>query len=381
MEKQKKYKIIFTGGGTGGHIFPLVTIIRELKKIIPQELLDIYYIGPKDSLSEKYMNKENVDIRYIYTGKMRRYMGGRAMLENFIDIFFRIPIGIIQAFFYLYIFSPDLIFGKGGYGSFPIILTAKVFQVPVILHESDAVLGATNQFLQKISTEIFVSFPKTEKIINNKMFVVGNPVREEILGGNKEKAKEIFKLNGEKPVILILGGSQGSERINDLFLSSASPFLENFQVIHQCGTNNYQQISAESKATIKEDLKKNYHLVSFLDEEELSHAYALADLVVSRSGSGSIFEIAAVGKGGVLLPLPEAAQQHQLKNAYAYASAGAGVVFEEENMSPHFFLEKIKELFSPIEQIRIMERNAKNFAKPRAGFVIASYLKEYLMKK
>lgn len=381
MEKQKKYKIIFTGGGTGGHIFPLVTIIRELKKIIPQELLDIYYIGPKDSLSEKYMNKENVDIRYIYTGKMRRYMGGRAMLENFIDIFFRIPIGIIQAFFYLYIFSPDLIFGKGGYGSFPIILTAKVFQVPVILHESDAVLGATNQFLQKISTEIFVSFPKTEKIINNKMFVVGNPVREEILGGNKEKAKEIFKLNGEKPVILILGGSQGSERINDLFLSSASPFLENFQVIHQCGTNNYQQISAESKATIKEDLKKNYHLVSFLDEEELSHAYALADLVVSRSGSGSIFEIAAVGKGGVLLPLPEAAQQHQLKNAYAYASAGAGVVFEEENMSPHFFLEKIKELFSPIEQIRIMERNAKNFAKPRAGFVVASYLKEYLMKK
>ncbi len=381
MEKQKKYKIIFTGGGTGGHIFPLVTIIRELKKIIPQELLDIYYIGPKDSLSEKYMNKENVDIRYIYTGKMRRYMGGRAMLENFIDIFFRIPIGIIQAFFYLYIFSPDLIFGKGGYGSFPIILTAKVFQVPVILHESDAVLGATNQFLQKISTEIFVSFPKTEKIINNKMFVVGNPVREEILGGNKEKAKEIFKLNGEKPVILILGGSQGSERINDLFLSSASPFLENFQVIHQCGTNNYQQISAESKATIKENLKKNYHLVSFLDEEELSHAYALADLVVSRSGSGSIFEIAAVGKGGVLLPLPEAAQQHQLKNAYAYASAGAGVVFEEENMSPHFFLEKIKELFSPIEQIRIMERNAKNFAKPRAGFVVASYLKEYLMKK
>jgi len=381
MEKEKKYKIIFTGGGTGGHIFPLVAIIRELKKILPKELLDIYYIGPKDSLSEKYISKENIDIRYIYTGKMRRYIGGRAMLENFIDIFFRIPVGMIQSFFYLYIFSPDLIFGKGGYGSFPIILIAKIFQVPVILHESDAILGATNQFLQKISTEIFVSFPKTEKVINNKMFVVGNPIREEILKGNKEKAKEIFKLNGDKHVILILGGSQGSERINDLFLSSASLFLENFQVIHQCGTNNYQQISAESKATIKEDLKKNYYLASFLDEEELSHAYALADLVVSRAGSGSIFEIAAVGRGGVLLPLPEAAQQHQVKNAYAYASVGAGIVFEEENMSPHFFLEKIKELFSPIEQIRIMERNAKNFAKPRAAFVIASYLKEYLTKK
>jgi UDP-N-acetylglucosamine--N-acetylmuramyl-(pentapeptide) pyrophosphoryl-undecaprenol N-acetylglucosamine transferase len=376
----KKYKIIFTGGGTGGHIFPLVAIIRELRKILPTDLIEIYYIGPKDSLSEKYMKNENVEIKYIYTGKMRRYLGPRAILENFIDIFFRIPVGIIQAFFYLYILSPDLIFGKGGYGSFPVILTAKIFQVPIILHESDAVLGAANQFLQKLSTEIFASFPKTEKIINNKMFVVGNPIREEILKGNKEKAKEIFKLSGEKPVVLILGGSQGSERINDLFLSSASPFLENFQVIHQCGENNYKQVLAESKATIKEELRKNYHLTPFLNEEEIAHAFALTDLVVSRAGSGSIFEIAAAGKGGVLLPLPEAAQNHQLKNAYAYASVGAGIVFEEENMSPRFFLQKIKELFSPIEQIKIMERNAKSFSKPRAGFVIASYLKEYLTK-
>jgi UDP-N-acetylglucosamine--N-acetylmuramyl-(pentapeptide) pyrophosphoryl-undecaprenol N-acetylglucosamine transferase len=376
----KKYKIIFTGGGTGGHIFPLIAIVRELKKILSNDLLDIYYIGPKDSLSEKYMKDENVEVKYIYTGKMRRYLGGRAILENFVDIFFRIPVGIIQAFFYLYILSPDLIFGKGGYGSFPVILTAKIFQVPVILHESDAILGAANQFLQKLSTEIFTSFPKTEKIINNKMFVVGNPIREEILKGDKEKAKKIFKLSGEKPVVLILGGSQGSERINDLFLSSASAFLGNFQVIHQCGENNYKQVSAESKAVTKEEIRKNYFLTSFLNEEELAHAYALTDLVVSRAGSGSIFEIAATGKGGVLLPLPEAAQHHQVKNAYAYASVGAGVVFEEENMSPHFFLEKIKELFSPIEQIRIMERNAKNFSRPRAAYVIASYLKEYLTK-
>lgn len=378
---EKKYKIIFTGGGTGGHIFPLVAIVRELKKMLPNELLEIYYIGPKDSLSEKYMKNEQVEVKYIYTGKMRRYFGGKAVLENLIDVFFRVPIGIIQAFFYLYILSPDLIFGKGGYGSFPVILTAKIFQVPVILHESDAILGAANQFLQKLSTEIFTSFPKTEKVISNKMFVVGNPVRQEILKGSKEKAKEVFKLTGEKPTILILGGSQGSERINDLFLSTASPFLENFQVIHQCGEGSYKQVLAETKAVIKEELKKNYYLTPFLNEEDLSHAYALTDLVVSRAGSGSIFEIAAVGKGGVLLPLPEAAQHHQVKNAYSYASTGSGVVFEEENMSPHFFLEKIKELFSPIEQIRIMERNAKNFSKPRAGFVIASYLKEYLTKK
>ncbi len=380
MKKNKKYRVVFTGGGTGGHIFPLVAIIRELKELISSDLIDIYYIGPKDSFSEKYISKEGVEVRYINTGKLRRYSGSRAILENIIDLFFRVPCGIVQSFFHLYISSPDLIFGKGGHGSFPVILTAKIFQIPVILHESDAVLGAVNQFLQKISSEIFVSFPKTENVLGNKMFVIGNPIRKEVLDGDQEKAKQIFHLSGEKPVILILGGSQGSERINDLFLSSAAPFLEKFEVIHQCGENNYKQVLAESNATIKEELRKNYHLTPFLSEEEISHAYKIADLIVSRAGSGSIFEISAVGKASVLLPLPEAAQNHQLKNAYAYSASRAGVVFEEGNMSPRFFLEKIKELFSPIEQIRNMEKNAKSFSKPRAAYVIASYLKEYLTK-
>jgi UDP-N-acetylglucosamine--N-acetylmuramyl-(pentapeptide) pyrophosphoryl-undecaprenol N-acetylglucosamine transferase len=381
MEKTKKQKIVFTGGGTGGHIFPLVAIIRELKNIFPKDSLEIYYIGPKDVLVENYIKKEGVEIRYIKTGKMRRYLTGKSIIQNILDIFFRIPFGVIQSFFYLYIFSPDLVFGKGGYGSLPVILIAKLFNIPIILHESDAVAGAVNQFLQKMSTEIFVSFPKTEKIINTKMFVIGNPVRKEILEGKKEEAKKIFNLKSEKPLILILGGSQGSERINNLFLSSSSGFLEKFEILHQCGSNNYKQVLAESAVAIKEELKPEYHLFPFFDEEQLAHAYAAADLIISRAGSGSIFEIAAVGKGGVLLPLPEAAQNHQLKNAYAYAATGSGVVFEEGNMSHHFFLEKIKELFSPIEQIRAMEKNTKNFARPRAGFVTASYLKEYLQQK
>lgn len=381
MSENKKYKIIFTGGGTGGHIFPLIAIVRELKKIIPQEKIDILYIGPKDNLSKDYMEREGISVRYVSTGKVRRYLGFKAIIENLKDVLFRVPLGIIQSFVHLYTFSPDLIFGKGGYGSFPVILTAKIFQVPVILHESDSIVGAANQFLQKFSTEIFVSFPKTESVLNQKMFIVGNPVREEILSGSKEKGIGMFKITGEKPVILILGGSQGSERINDLFLSSSTGFLDNFQIIHQCGINNYKQVYAESNATIKEELKPRYFLKDFLTEEEIACAYKVADFVISRAGSGSIFEIAANGKASALLPLPESAQNHQVKNAYSYSSFSAGVVFEQENLSSHFFLEKIKELFSPIEQIRIMERNALNFARPRAAFIIASYLKEYLSRE
>ncbi len=378
---QKKYKIVFTGGGTGGHVFPLVAILRELKKMIPVEKIDIYYIGPKDGLSKEYIEKEGVNIKYIHTGKLRRYAGAKAIIENIKDIFFRVPLGIIQSFIHLYIFSPDLIFGKGGYGSFPVILTAKVFQIPVILHESDAIVGAANQFLQKFSTEVFVSFPNTESVLNQKMFVVGNPIREEVVGGSRERGVELFKVTDEKPVLLILGGSQGSERINDLFLSASTGFLENFQVIHQCGKNNHKNVLAESSATIKEELKSRYFLKDFFNEEELAAAYKVADFVISRAGSGSIFEIAANGKASALLPLTESAQNHQVKNAYNYASSSAGIVFEEENLSSHFFLEKIKELFSPIEQVRIMERNALNFARPRAAFIVASYLKEYLSRE
>ncbi len=377
---KKKYKIIFTGGGTGGHVFPLVAIIRELKKIMIDEDLDVFYIGPSDKISKEYIAREKVNIRYIHSGKIRRYSSG--LLQNIIDILFKIPLGIIQSFFYIFIISPDLIFSKGGYGSLPVVLMAKLFQVPVILHESDAILGGSNQFLQKLSTEVFVSFANTEKTDPKKIFVVGNPIRKELIEGDKEKGRELFKLSSEKPVLLIIGGSQGSERINELFLSAITGFLNDFEVIHQCGENNYKKVYTESQALLSsEEHKNNYHPYPFFDEEQIKNAYAVADLIISRAGSGSIFEIAANGKASVLLPLPESAQNHQVKNAYAYASSRAGIVLEQENLSSNFFLSKIKELFSPIEQIRNMEVNAKDFSRIRAAFIIATYIKEYLIRE
>ncbi len=379
MSNSGKYKVILTGGGTGGHLFPLLAIVRELKRFLPQESLEISYLGPEDEISKEYMKKEGVAVKYVFSGKIRRYKGVKPFFENILDIFFKIPFGIIQSFFYLYFFSPDIVFSKGGYGSFPAVITARIFQVPVILHESDAISGMANRFLQRFAAEVFTSFPKTEGVNTKKMFVVGNPVREKVIGGEKEEAKRFLKARGEKPAVLILGGSQGSERINDLFLSSSTGFLKEFEVFHQCGKKNYKQVSVEAQATISsKELKENYHVYPFLDEESLKQAYALADIVISRAGSGSIFEIAANKKGGVFVPLPEAAQDHQVKNAYAYASSRAAVVLEEENLTPHFFLGKIKELFSPYEQIKVMEKRAGEFARPRAAHIIASYIKEYL---
>ncbi len=379
--KKQKYKIVLTGGGSGGHIFPLIAVVRELKAIMPSDSLDLFYIGPKDNILEKYLVKEGIKIKNVFTGKVRRYIGFKAVFQNIFDTCIRIPLGILQSFFYLYFISPDMIFSKGGYGSFPIVISSKVFQIPVFLHESDSISGAANRFLQRFAAEIFTSFPETIGVDKDKMIITGNPIREEVLEGDIKEGRRVFNLVGDKPLLLILGGSQGSERINDLFLNVLRKALEDFEIIHQCGVNNYEEVSSEVDAIIREEeLKKRYHVYPFLDEEKLKHAYKSANVIISRAGAGSIFEIAANGKPGIFLPLPESAQDHQTRNAYTYASTGGGIVIEESNLTSHFFLQKIKELFLSTKQIKDMEESAKNFARPRAGYIIASYIKEYLTR-
>jgi UDP-N-acetylglucosamine--N-acetylmuramyl-(pentapeptide) pyrophosphoryl-undecaprenol N-acetylglucosamine transferase len=182
-------------------------------------------------------------------------------------------------------------------------------------------------------------------------------------------------------VILILGGSQGAQRINDVVLAILPELLKNFELIHQCGESNFKSIVSESEVLISgSSSEKYYHISPFLREEELRNAYKIADLIVSRAGSGSIFEIAAAGKPSILIPLQEAAQNHQIKNAYRYAEGGATLVIEEKNLTPRFFLEKIKYLFFRPEELEIMGNKALEFSKPRAAKIIAEYIVNYLLQ-
>jgi UDP-N-acetylglucosamine--N-acetylmuramyl-(pentapeptide) pyrophosphoryl-undecaprenol N-acetylglucosamine transferase len=373
-------KILFTGGGTAGHINPIIAISRKIKEIYPQEDIRFFYIGPKDNFAENLLSQEGFKIKTISSGKIRRYLGFQSFFQNISDILFKIPVGFFQALFYIFIFSPDLIFSKGGYGSIPVVLAGWLLMVPIFFHESDVSLGAANRLMSRFALEIFISFPfeKMDYFLPHKMISVGNPIRSEILGGEEEEARKIFNLTGGKPVILILGGSQGSQRINDLILEILPEILINFELIHQCGEKNFQQVEAEAKVMIDESLGKYYHLFPFLGENELKNAYKIADLIVSRAGSGSIFEIAALAKPSILIPLPEAAQDHQIKNAYTYADRGACIVIEEANLTPHFFLERLKSLFSQPERLREMAENAQFFSRPQAARIIAEYIIGYL---
>lgn len=372
-------KILFTGGGTGGHILPIIAIVRELRKQ-EEHHLEFLYMGPKDDFAEILLTQEGIRVYHALAGKVRRYGGLKTLFLNLADTFLKTPLGIFQALFRMFLLSPDLIFSKGGYGAIPATIAGWMLQIPIILHESDTIPGLSNRIGGFFASQIFVAFPRTSFFPAKKMMVVGNPIRKGVLVGSKEEAQRLLQLKGGKPVILFMGGSQGAQRINDMLLVILGEILQDFEVVHQAGEKNFVQVRQEAQAVVSKELTPYYHVVPFLKEPELRHVYAATDFIVSRAGSGSIFEIAALGKPSILIPLPEAAQNHQIQNAYKYANTGAAIVLEEANLTPHFFLEKLKYLLSNSQELAKMSAAALQFAKPEAATTIARYLIESLSK-
>jgi UDP-N-acetylglucosamine--N-acetylmuramyl-(pentapeptide) pyrophosphoryl-undecaprenol N-acetylglucosamine transferase len=375
----KKLKIYFTGGGTGGHAIPIVAVAREIEKLWEGEVV-FKYLGPRDPWAEIFFPEEGIKIVGILSGKIRRYFSPKSIILNFFDLL-KIPIGILQSFIYLFFSRPHLIFSKGGFGSFPVTFAAWLLFIPVFLHESDAVPGLANRISSRFARKIFVSFEKTLYFPEKKMIYVGNPIRMDLLNVNKEEAKRYFKITGEKPVLLILGGSQGAQKINEKILEIINDLLKTFEVIHQSGYKNFKTIKTTTRFLIKEELKRYYHLSPFLKEKELKAAYSLADLIVARAGAGVIFEIAAFGKPSILIPLPKSAQDHQTRNAYLYAQSKAAILLSQENITSRFFLGVLRNLISDKESLNKMSQAALKFARPMAAREIAEKIILFLTKK
>ena len=371
-------KILFTGGGTGGHILPLIAIAREIRKVSETENIVFSYLGPQDNFSHILLSQEGIQVETILAGKIRRYLTAKSIAQNILDVLFMFPIGLIQSFAKVFTFSPDLLVSKGGYGAVPATIAAWVLQVPIFLHESDIAPGLANRVAANLSTRIFTSFPNTESFPLEKTTVIGNPIRTEILTGSQTEAKRIFNLAGGRPLVLVAGGSQGAQKINDTILSILNEALQDFEIIHQTGERNFKQVKAEAKVVVEKEKEKFYHPLAFFKETEWKHAYAATDIIVNRAGSGSIFEIAALAKPSIIIPLSNSAQNHQIKNAYAYEKTKACVVLEEANLTPNFFLEKLRYFVSHPKDMQIMKEAAKSFAKPEAGNVLARLIVEYL---
>ena len=370
-------RILLTGGGTGGHIFPLVAVSKQLKILAKEKgikYLEIYYLGP-DDFGENILELEGIKFISITTGKLRRYLSAK----NIIDIF-KIPVGFIQSLWYMFHIMPDVVFSKGGYGSFPVIVASRLYFIPIIIHESDSIPGISNKITSGFAKKIAISFQKSKEYFKNqeKIVITGNPIREDIKQGLKEEAKKIFNLSGGKPIIFILGGSLGSKKINDLVLGILSELLLRYEIIHQCGKTNFEIITKESKAIVSENLLGYYHPYPFM-YKELKHAYAAADIIISRAGAGSIFEIACVGKPSIIIPLSNSAQNHQKENAYYYASSGAAISLEESNLTPNILLDTINKIYSDPTMMERMKIAAKNFSKPEAAKIIAENILDLLI--
>ena len=362
-------RILLTGGGTGGHFYPILAVIRALKKIAEEEkfvAMDLTYLSD-DPFNEKLLREEGVNFVSVPAGKIRRYFS----LLNFTDIFKTIW-GVFRAITYIFWQMPDVIFAKGGYASFPALISARLFRIPVIIHESDASPGKVNRWAAKFAHRIAISFPESAKYFPEaKTALVGNPVRLRVLGGNAEEARSIFGYE-DLPTILFLGGSQGASKINDVLIEILPEILKETKIIHQCGKNNFDEVSKRTSVVLEQSQFKNrYKLFSFLDEDTLRNAALISALIVSRSGAGAIFEIAAWGKPSILIPISDSAQDHQRENAYAYARAGGAMVVEEGNLAPHILLAEIKKLLADKSRLEKMSVSASSFAKIGSAEVLA----------
>jgi len=288
--------------------------------------------------------------------------------KNLID-FLKIPLGFCQALWQLFWLMPNVIFSKGGYGSVPVVLAAWVFRIPVLIHESDAVPGLANRFSAKLASRIAISFAETNKFFPAaKTALTGNPVREELQSSDPTQARTIFGLIGAKPLLLVLGGSQGAQPLNEVVLNALQHLLARCEIIHQCGVNNFEGIKQLFKGR---EWPEGYYLIPFLDENQLRAAYAAADLIISRAGAGSISEIAALSKPSIIIPLPNSAADHQTKNALDFSQSGAAIILEQVNLTPHLLQNEIFSLLDKPDVLKQMGEKARQFARPQASKEIA----------
>jgi UDP-N-acetylglucosamine--N-acetylmuramyl-(pentapeptide) pyrophosphoryl-undecaprenol N-acetylglucosamine transferase len=368
------YRILLVGGGTGGHVYPLVAVAEELKNLSAQrgDEIELRFMGEGRFLKEE-AERLGLKCNVIFSPKWRRYFS----FQNFLDIF-KFPLGLFQTIFHVWLFMPDIIFAKGGYASFLPVLIGKIFMIPIVIHESDSIPGKTNTILGKLARRIFLSFQKSRNYFDGgKCEVVGNPIRRGLLAAvDKTAALSAFNLNPTKPTVLVTGASQGAQKINESIIVALVELIKKFQVIHQCGQKNYDEMNKQITSIIKEgehsygpQIQENYRLYPFLNLEQLTLAYAAADVVVCRASS-QVFEIAAVGKPVIVIPLENAANNHQLSNALEFAKFGATVI-EEVNLTPHILINEIDKAF---ENRAELSKKIKQLSRPDAASKIAQYL-------
>jgi len=366
-------KIIFTGGGSGGHFYPLIAVAEKINEIVKKDKLlspDIYYLSNKP-YDKKLLFDNDIIFKKVSAGKLRRYFS----ILNFFGLF-KTFWGCIKSFFLVFNIFPDVIFSNGGNVSFPVLLSAWVFRIPVIIHISDSIPGRTNAWAAKFASKVSLGFPETTEhlpfVKKEKIAVVGNPIRKDLLTKQKEGAAEFLNLSKNLPVILILGGSSGSKVINESVVDILPELVEKYQIIHQIGKELFGEIRGRAEVVLHgSEFEDHYKPFAYLNTLAMRMSVGITDLIISRAGAGSISEIAMWGLPSIIIPIPDRISGDQKKNAFAFARMGATVVIEQDNMTPSIFLSEINRLMKDEEKRKELAENAKKFSKIDAAEKIA----------
>jgi len=355
----KSLKIILSGGGTGGHIFPAVAIANEIKKMVPHA--DILFVGALGKMEMEKVPAAGYKIIGVPIAGFQR---------NFSWSNFKLPFLIIKSLLLtrkiIKEFKPDVVVGTGGYASGPLLKAATSKGVPVLLQNSYA--GITNKILSKKASKICVAYEgMTQFFEKEKIILTGNPVRQDILNKNvnREEAYQFFNLDKNRKTILVVGGSLGARGINEAIDSGLKSIADNnIQLIWQTGKLYFKT----AKEKMKPYIHQNMNAVDFISR--MDFAYSVADLVISRAGAGAISELCVVAKPSILVPLPSAAEDHQTKNAMALVNKNAAILVSEIDAKNNLVNEAIT-LIKQVEKLKQLSENAQSLSMPNSTHRIA----------
>jgi UDP-N-acetylglucosamine--N-acetylmuramyl-(pentapeptide) pyrophosphoryl-undecaprenol N-acetylglucosamine transferase len=356
----KKYKFILSGGGTGGHIYPAVAIANELKSRFPEA--EFLFVGAQDKMEMQKVPQAGFKIEGLWIAGLQRKL-------TFSNALF--PIKLMSSLFksrkIIKNFKPDVVIGTGGFASGPLLQMANSLNIPTVIQEQNSYPGITNKLLSKKANAICVAYENLERFFpKEKIVFTGNPVRQDLLDidSKREEGITYFKLDASKKTLLVLGGSLGARRVNQLIEKELDFFIANdIQVLWQCGKLYYEDYKKYDGNFHQPTTFKNIQVVAFIDRMDL--IYAAADFVISRAGASSVSELCLVGKPTIFIPSPNVAEDHQTKNAKAIVDKNGALLLKENELEEKFET-TFTDLISNENLQKELSQNIKKLAKPNA---------------
>lgn len=367
-------KILLTGGGSGGHFYPLMAVAEDLRTKASEEKiadLDLFYMA-----DTPYNEKELFEHNISFIEHSVRPPKGLSNPLLYIGYLFQLAGSVITAIPKVYKLFPDAVFSKGGYPAVPVVVAAWLLRIPVIIHESDTIPGRVSKMTSKMATRVAVSFQEAyDYFPASKTAFVGHLVRPSVREPLEKGAYEYFGLNPTLRTIAVFGGSQGAQEINGAVLDALTLLIEDFQIIHQAGAKNFKEVKSLAEVTLKDNkYRDRYKVVPYLNTLGIRMTAGIADLVIARSGSGHISEVSQWGIPSIMVPLKTSHDNHQHFNAFAYARTGACSVLEVDNLSGDIILSEVKRIMDDTALYEQMKEATKEFRYPDAARTIAEEL-------